>query len=120
VTSVLVVDGPDLDLLGTRKPEVDGHVADRRGEDVPVRVRPAGPGVGVPAVRPRVALHDAIEGAELPVIECHISNVHEREDLRHHSSIPPVARGAVVGFGVLGHTLAVNGLDELSQEGSQA
>jgi 3-dehydroquinate dehydratase len=67
-----------------------------------------------------VALPDAIEGAELPVIECHISNVHKREEFRHHSYISPVARGIIVGFGVLGHTLAINGLNELAQEGSRA
>jgi len=67
-----------------------------------------------------VALHDAIEGAELPVIECHISNVHKREEFRHHSYISPVARGIIVGFGVFGYTLAINGLNELAQEGSRA
>ncbi len=53
-----------------------------------------------------MALHDAIEGASLPVIECHISNVHKREEFRHHSFISPVARGIVVGFGVHGYLLA--------------
>jgi 3-dehydroquinate dehydratase-2 len=65
-----------------------------------------------------VALHDAIEGAELPVIEVHISNVHKREEFRHHSFISPVARGIVIGFGVLGYSLGINGLYQLSQQGS--
>jgi 3-dehydroquinate dehydratase-2 len=61
-----------------------------------------------------VALHDAIEGAEVPVIECHISNVHKREAFRHHSYISPVAAGIVVGFGVQGYVLGIQGLHALS------
>jgi 3-dehydroquinate dehydratase-2 len=57
-----------------------------------------------------VALHDAIEAVELPVIELHISNVHRREPFRHHSYISPVAAGIVVGFGVYGYVLAIRGL----------
>ena len=48
------------------------------------------------------AIRDAIEAAMLPVIELHISNVHAREEFRHHSVISPVARGIIVGFGVPG------------------
>jgi 3-dehydroquinate dehydratase-2 len=62
-----------------------------------------------------VALHDAIEGASVPVIEVHISNVHAREEFRHHSYISPVARGTIVGFGVYGYVLAIQGLYELSR-----
>jgi 3-dehydroquinate dehydratase II len=54
-----------------------------------------------------LALHDAIEGADVPVVELHISNVHRREEFCHHSFISPVARGIVVGFGVLGYTIAL-------------
>jgi 3-dehydroquinate dehydratase-2 len=64
-----------------------------------------------------VALHDAIEGAEVPVVELHISNVHGREEFRHHSYISPVARGIVVGFGVHGYVLALNGLHRLTTVG---
>ena len=62
-----------------------------------------------------VALHDAIEGVEVPVIELHISNVHDREEFRHHSFISPVARGTIVGLGVLGYPLAINALHQLAQ-----
>jgi len=62
-----------------------------------------------------VAIRDAIEGASLPVIECHISNVHAREEFRHHSFISPVARGVVIGFGVLGYTLGIQALHRLTQ-----
>ena len=57
-----------------------------------------------------VALHDAIKGAEVPVVEIHISNVHAREAFRHHSYVSPAAAGIVVGFGVDGYRLAIEGL----------
>ena len=56
------------------------------------------------------AIRDAIEGASLPVIETHISNVHAREAFRHHSYISPAAAGIVVGFGVEGYAIAIEGL----------
>ena len=49
------------------------------------------------------------------MIELHISNVHEREEFRHHSVVSPVARGIVVGFGVHGYSLAISGLYELHE-----
>jgi 3-dehydroquinate dehydratase II len=57
-----------------------------------------------------VALHDAIKGSGLPVVEVHISNVHAREPFRHHSYLSPAAAGIVVGFGVDGYVLALEGL----------
>ena len=57
-----------------------------------------------------IALHDAIKGANVPVIELHISNVHSREPFRHHSWLSPVARGVMAGFGVHGYALAIDGL----------
>lgn len=57
-----------------------------------------------------VALHDAIKGAAVPVIELHLSNVHAREAFRHHSYIAPVARGCIVGLGVRGYLLAIQAL----------
>jgi 3-dehydroquinate dehydratase-2 len=153
MTSVLVLNGPNLNLLGTRKPEVYGSTSltdvekmcrseaakldlelvfrqsNHEGQlidwihDFGGEVK-AGNSIGAvynPGAHTHtsVALHDAIEGAELPVIELHISNVHKREEFRHHSFISPVARGIVVGFGVLGYTLAINGLYQLSQQGSR-
>ena len=59
------------------------------------------------------ALHDAIESASVPLIELHI--VHRREEFRHHSYISPLARG-IVGFGVLGYQLAINGLYQMSHQ----
>ena len=57
-----------------------------------------------------IALHDAIKGAAVPVIEVHISNVHAREAFRHHSTISPVARGVIVGLGIAGYALAIAAL----------
>ncbi len=57
-----------------------------------------------------VALHDAIKGAGVTVIELHISNVHAREAFRHHSFIAPAARAVMAGFGVQGYPLAIDGL----------
>jgi len=152
MTSVLVLNGPNLNLLGTRKPEVYGRTSladveemcraecERLELDLVFRqsnhegqlvdwIHEFGPevkaGNSIGAVfnpgaytHTSVALHDAIEGAELPLVECHISNVHKREEFRHHSFISPVARGIVIGFGVQGYVLAINGLYELSRQGS--
>ena len=60
-----------------------------------------------------VAIHDAIKGANVPVIEVHISNVHAREAFRHHSYISPVAKGIIVGLGVRGYELAIDALAPL-------
>ena len=149
MTSILVLNGPNLNLLGTRKPEVYGSTsiadveemcrqeAGKLGLDVVFRqsnhegqlidwIHEAGAAVkageSIGAVfnpgaltHTSVALHDAIEGASLPVIELHISNVHAREEFRHHSYISPVARGIIVGFGTLGYKMAIQGLHQLSQ-----
>ena len=57
-----------------------------------------------------IALHDAIKGAEVPVIEVHISNVHARESFRHHSYLSPAAAGIIVGLGVDGYLLGIDAL----------
>ncbi len=148
MTSVLVLNGPNLNLLGTRKPEVYGRttLADvealcreeggKLGLDIEFRQSnhegalidwihefgaevKAGRCIGAvfnpgAFTHTSVALHDAIEGASLPVIECHISNVHKREEFRHHSFVSPVAAGIIVGFGVQGYLMGLRGLHHLS------
>jgi 3-dehydroquinate dehydratase II len=141
---VLVLNGPNLNLLGTREPAVYGHttLADvealcraagaERGAEVECRQsnhegqlidwlheagvqHRAGSLAGV-VMNPgaythtSVALHDAIKGTGVPLIELHISNVHAREPFRHHSYVSPAAAGIVVGFGVDGYVLAIDGL----------
>ena len=144
MASVLILNGPNLNLLGTRKPEVYGtttladveklctDAAAELGLDVDFKQSnhegqlidwihetgaavKAGDSIGAvfnpgAFTHTSAALHDAIEGASLPVIECHISNVHKREELSHHSFISPVTRGIIVGFGVHGYVLAIHGL----------
>jgi len=148
MASVYVLNGPNLNLLGTRRPEVYGSTtladvedmcrqeAGKLGLDLEFLqsnhegqlvdwVQEAGARVAagdcIGAVlnagaytHTSIALHDAIEGASLPVIEVHISNVHAREEFRHHSYVSPVARGIVVGFGVYGYVLALQGLHHTS------
>lgn len=144
MASILVLNGPNLNLLGQREPAQYGYttLADveamckAAGERLGVEVlclqsnhegvlidaiHEAGRGVKNGTVlgvvfnagaytHTSVALHDAIKGAEVPVIEIHISNVHAREAFRHHSYISPAAAGIVVGFGVEGYVLAIEGL----------
>jgi 3-dehydroquinate dehydratase II len=151
MASVLILNGPNLNLLGTRKPEVYGtttladveklctDAAAKLGLDVDFKQSnhegqlidwihetgaavKAGESIGAvfnpgAFTHTSAALHDAIEGASLPLIECHISNVHKREAFRHHSFISPVASGIIVGFGVHGYVLAIHGLHQLSQAG---
>ena len=149
MSAVLVLNGPNLNLLGTRKPEVYGSTtladvesrcseeAGKLGLECDFRQSnhegqlidwlhecgaavKAGTSIGAvfnpgAYTHTSVALHDAIEGASVPLIEIHISNVHAREEFRHHSYISPVARGTIVGFGVYGYVLAIQGLYELSR-----
>ena len=149
MASVLILNGPNLNLLGTRNPEVYGtttladveklctDAAAKLSLDVDFKQSnhegqlidwihetgaavKAGQSIGAvfnpgAFTHTSVALHDAIEGASLPLIECHISNVHKREEFRHHSFISPIASGIIVGFGVHGYVLAINGLYQLSQ-----
>lgn len=144
MSTILILNGPNLNLLGQREPDVYGattladvellcqttaqkfgHVCDCRQsnhEGVLIdaiheagRAHKAGSLLGVvfnagAYTHTSVALHDAIKGAGVPVIEVHISNVHAREAFRHHSMLSPVAAGIVVGFGVQGYALAIEGL----------
>ena len=57
-----------------------------------------------------IALHDAISGTQMPVVELHLSNIHAREPFRHKSMIAPVAIGMICGFGAAGYTLAVDAI----------
>ena len=139
--TVLVLNGPNLNLLGTREPAVYGSAtladvealcraeAERFGLAVEARqsnhegelvdwVQEAGRRPDVVGVvlnagaytHTSVALRDAVAGVGVPVVEVHVSNVHAREDFRHHSYLSAVAAGIVVGFGVDGYALAVAGL----------
>lgn len=142
---ILLLNGPNLNLLGTREPELYGrttladvearcaaHAAAEGYELEHLQSNWEGAlidkiheygrlfkqGLALGCVfnpgaltHTSIALHDAIKGVDgLPVIECHISNVHAREAFRHHSYVSPAAAGIVVGFGVDGYLLALDGL----------
>jgi 3-dehydroquinate dehydratase-2 len=148
MTSITVMNGPNLNLLGTRKPEVYGSTtladveemcrkdAENLGLDLVflqsnnegqlvewihetgAKVK-QGDSIGTvynPGAHTHYAyaVRDAIEGASLPVVEVHISNIHAREEFRHHSVTSQLARGIIVGFGVFGYSLAINALRDLA------
>ena len=139
MTSVLVLNGPNLGRLGTREPAVYGSdtYADlvalckdtgaELGLDVDVRQTDTeGEMIGwiheaadarVPVVlnagawtHYSVAIRDACAQLTAPLVEVHISNVHQREEFRHHSYISAVAAGVIVGLGVDGYALALRWL----------
>lgn len=140
---IMVLNGPNLNLLGTREPEVYGHetlddIAHRledeaRALNVRVDLRQSNheghlidwlhecPSAGVKAAilnpgaltHTSIALRDAIAGIATPVIEVHLSNTHARESFRRRSHISPVARGIIAGLGTHGYTLALHAAVQL-------
>ena len=147
--TALILNGPNLNLLGTREPQVygsqtlddvrslceracmaHGFAMDFRQsntEGVLVdwlheagRLQAAGTLGGVilnagAYTHTSIALHDAIKGTGITLIELHISNVHAREAFRHHSYISPAAKAVMAGFGVNGYALAIAGLAGMQQ-----
>ena len=139
---VVVLNGPNLNLLGEREPEVYGHetladvekrcraAAADAGLSVDFRqsnhegvlvdalheVRTSAAGIVVNAgalTHTSVALRDAVAAVAVPVIEVHISNVHAREAFRHHSYLSAVVDGVIVGCGTQGYELAIARIAEL-------
>lgn len=135
---ILVLNGPNLNLLGTREPGVYGAEsladverrvrarAEQLGCEVEFRqsnfegdhvtwLQGAGEGSPFSAVvmnpgaftHYSIAIRDAISGARVRLYEVHISNVHAREEFRHHSVISAVAAGIVIGMGTIGYELAL-------------
>ncbi|MCK5843077.1 MAG: type II 3-dehydroquinate dehydratase [Victivallales bacterium] len=136
---ILVVNGPNLQLLGTREPDVYGKetletlensiraLATEAGVDVEflqsnhegviVDAIGAAPGAidGIiinPAAytHTSVAIRDALKSVDVPAIEVHISNISEREEFRHTSLTAPVCVGQICGFGLFGYELAFKAL----------
>ncbi len=134
---IVVLNGPNLNLLGEREPEIYGHEtlgdvealcrnrADARGHDLDFRqtnhegvlidavheVRRSAAGLVVNAggwTHTSVAIRDALAAVAAPVIEVHISDVHAREEFRHHSFISDVAARVIVGHGVEGYAEAID------------
>lgn len=133
---VLILNGPNLNLLGTREPGIYGTIT---LAEIETRVRELATSLGltvdfrqsnhegelvtwVQAARGNtdvillnaaaythtsIALRDAIAAVGLPVIEVHLSNIHAREEFRHQSRIAPVCRGTIAGFGPESYLLAL-------------
>jgi 3-dehydroquinate dehydratase-2 len=142
---VLVINGPNLNLLGSREPDVYGHetLADieeacrRTGEDLGLevacfqsnsegalvdRVQQAQADCSGIVINPggythtSVALLDALLACGLPVIEVHLSNIHRREDFRAHSYVSKAATGVLCGLGPDGYRLALRAMAGLLQQ----
>ncbi|MEJ8570145.1 type II 3-dehydroquinate dehydratase [Microbaculum marinum] len=140
--TVLVLNGPNLNLLGTRQPdiygadtladvearlkslagdlglEIDFRQSNHEGELVTWiqegRGRVAGAILNPAAYsHTSVAIMDALQACDYPVIEVHISNIHRREPFRHHSHVSAVAVGVICGLGVQGYELALQALDRI-------
>jgi len=141
--TIYVLNGPNLNSLGSREPEKYGHstladveklcrdTAKRFGLEVDFRqsnhegeivdafheakkkkavgvvINPAG------YTTTSVAILDAIYAVQLPTVEVHITNIHQREEYRHHSYISKGAKAVICGFGVEGYALAIEGLASL-------
>lgn len=141
MTSLLILNGPNLNLLGLRQPEVYGTTT---LADIEAMCRAKAETLGVALsfhqensegalldhihaargthngiilnagayTHTSIALMDAISSVELPTIELHLSNVHAREEFRHVSYIAKVAIGVICGFGPRGYTLALEAMSD--------
>jgi 3-dehydroquinate dehydratase-2 len=138
--TIYVLNGPNLNLLGTREPQIYGRStlkdveklcrktadahriaiefrqSNHEGEIVDwIHEAGARKALGVvlnPAgfTHTSVAIHDAIKAVNVPVIETHITNIHAREPWRHHSYVSLVAKAVICGFGIQGYALAIDGI----------
>ena len=140
--NVFVINGPNLNLLGTREPDVYGHTTLADIEDATIKAGKSfdinivfrqsneegvivnwvheaqndGHGLIINAAgytHTSVAIMDALLAAQIPVIEVHLSNIYKREEFRHHSYISKAASGIICGFGSQGYVLAVDAMAKL-------
>ncbi len=142
--SVYVLNGPNLNLLGTREPETYGRSTLKDVEELCrscatrhklgiefrqsshegdlidwIHEAAAKKAVGIVLnaggyTHTSVSIRDAVAAVNVPVIEVHISNIFARDRFRHHSHIAPVARASLCGFGIDGYALAIDGLAALT------
>lgn len=146
---IYILNGPNLNLLGTREPEIYGRQtlgdleamtvakAQAQGFEVVFRqsnregdlvdwvqeARAEGSAVIINAAaysHTSVAIHDALKAVDLPVVEVHLSNIHRREPFRHHSYISAAADGVIVGLGAQGYELAVEAAIALARSRESA
>lgn len=141
----MVLNGPNLNLLGTREPEIYGkttlddiaealvYQGQKLGIEVDLRQsnheghlidwlqEAASRGAHAVILNPgayshtSIALRDAISGIKVPVIEVHLSNTAARESFRHKSHVSPVAKGVIQGFGADGYALALDAAARMRQ-----
>lgn len=138
---VTIINGPNLNLLGQREPDIYGAQTLKDIEDQCTACAKAlgvdidfwqsnhegqlidwlhgadqtSIGVGINAgayTHTSIALHDAIKAISIPVIEIHMSNIHAREPFRHRSKLAPAVKGIISGFGAESYTLAIRALVE--------
>ncbi len=143
VKPIYVLNGPNLNMLGTREPAVYGSetladlkvrceaAAKAHGQTIEFRqsnsegelvgwiqeARGAASGIVLNAgayTHTSIAILDALQAAELPVVEVHLSNIFKREAFRHHSYVSPVANGVICGLGGKGYSLAIEAMAELT------
>ena len=140
--SILILNGPNLNLLGTREPDIYGHetLADieqrcvqkgkKLGFEIAMRqsnsegeligwIHEAVSNWSAIIINPAaythtsVAIMDALKLVNCPVVEVHISNIYQRETFRHHSYVSPAATGVICGFGTDGYELALEAISGL-------
>ena len=131
---ILIINGPNLNLLGKREPEIYGHqtfeeyfaILEKRFPNVELtyfqnnsegklidKIHEVGfsyDGIVMNAgayTHTSIAIADAIGGITTPVLEVHISNIHAREAFRHHSYLAPKCVGSIVGLGLMGYDLGI-------------
>lgn len=135
--SILVIQGPNLNLLGTREPEVygkttledihkklaeiakanlielDTYQSNHEGELIDRIQKAKQDGIDFIIINPgafthtSVALRDALAGVAIPFTEIHLSNIHQREEFRKHSYLSDIATGVICGLGAIGYELAL-------------
>jgi 3-dehydroquinate dehydratase-2 len=136
---VLVLNGPNLNLLGTREPAIYGS---ETLKDVEARCAKRAKALGLAIdfrqsntegelvgwiqqargeasaivinagayTHTSIAIHDALRACDLPIVEVHLSNIYQREPFRHHSYVSPAASGVICGFGPKGYELAIEAI----------
>lgn len=141
--TILIINGPNLNLIGTREPEIYGTQTLADIESMcqsfasPLGIKPdfwqsnnegeiinwiqgaeggAYKGLIINAAaysHTSIGIYDALKALKIPVIEVHLSNLFKREEYRHHSFVTPAARGMICGFGGLGYVLAIQAMAQL-------
>ena len=142
MSAVLVINGPNLNMLGVREPQIYGA---ETLADIEARCQARAKTLGLTVVcrqsnyegelvtwiqesrdnaegiilnagaftHTSIAIHDALRASGLPIIEVHLSNIFKRETFRHHSYVSPQAEGMICGFGSLGYELALDAMSHI-------